>query len=362
MIIMPVFRHGGAETQFRLLAVGLSKLMKVSLWSFQQLDPDDIEMLKKNNIEYRITCLNFWLIRNEVTKLLRYFFYCIKLSYEFIFFHYTQPCNKRLFIFQGFTMSLFIPLFKMLGAKVLFSSRTATPVLLEKKYLAWFYNSAHAISTNALLTNQYLTTIGVKKSKIWYIPNGIEIEREPSWQLPRPLKKLYVIARIHPFKNQMYVLESLKNTTQYEIVLVGRQQHVRYYHELKQFVKLNQMSGRVSFIDFTKNIHNLYEDADVVVLPSLEEGCANVILESFKYGKICIASDIPTNRDLLENRGFLIDLNKSGDLTETLTRIELTSEKELLQMLRSNFQYAKEKFRIENNLKNYFQLINSLFT
>jgi L-malate glycosyltransferase len=66
--------------------------------------------------------------------------------------------------------------------------------------------------------------------------------------------------------------------------------------------------------------------ADVVVQPSRTEGMSNTLLEAMTAGRACIASDIPPNRELLEDGhlGLLFRMGDKASLTAAMTTLATT--------------------------------------
>ena len=92
------------------------------------------------------------------------------------------------------------------------------------------------------------------------------------------------------------------------------------------------MGGRVELLPFQlpDTLPAQFARADALVLPSLEEGRANVILEAFAAGLPVFASDIPGNRELIgaDERGTLFATGDAANLASKLIRI---SEEEIRQ-------------------------------
>jgi glycosyltransferase involved in cell wall biosynthesis len=66
-----------------------------------------------------------------------------------------------------------------------------------------------------------------------------------------------------------------------------------------------------------------YQQADVFVLPSLDEGMPNVVLEAIACARPIVATDLPGNRELVHTgeNGFLVPRADSAALTAALDRL-----------------------------------------
>lgn len=71
--------------------------------------------------------------------------------------------------------------------------------------------------------------------------------------------------------------------------------------------------------------------ADVLVQPSLVEGMSNSILEGMAHGLACIATDIPPNRELLDNgsSGILVPCFDISAMAEAMLEVALTPQRGL---------------------------------
>jgi len=65
-------------------------------------------------------------------------------------------------------------------------------------------------------------------------------------------------------------------------------------------------------------LEELYTGAELVVLPSTLEGLSITLLEGMSYGRCCLVSDIPPNREAAEGRAVLF---RSGDAADLRARM-----------------------------------------
>lgn len=353
---MPLLFHGGAETQFRRLSIGLVRRgFKVTIWTLQSISPDHRELFSNNNI--RIKIISFDLLKYQQSSLKHFIYTLAYVRLTFQFFMSLLEWRPHVLISYGMLLAPFIPLFKLFGVKVIFSCRTATKILTRRKYLGWFYNCADYVTTNTYRTCNYLHLIGVKSSKLTIINNGVELNDEPKLSIARPIRSIYLIGRVHPIKNHLYLLKSLCNALQYDIYFVGPFSDVRYYGQLVEHIRVHGMDDRVHFHGYEHDIESVYRKADVIVMPSHEEGVSNVILECFKYGKLCVASNIAANCDLLNGRGFLIDISDESSLVRALEEISVRRMDDLETMVKRNYHYLVKNHNISQSIQGYTELI-----
>ena len=76
--------------------------------------------------------------------------------------------------------------------------------------------------------------------------------------------------------------------------------------------------GIVRIIGFQKDVIPYFKEADAIVLPSYHEGMNNVLMEASASARVCLASDIPGCREIVEDgvTGFLFRPASAEALTE----------------------------------------------
>jgi glycosyltransferase involved in cell wall biosynthesis len=153
-----------------------------------------------------------------------------------------------------------------------------------------------------------------------YIPNGISppTYREPEEILQRGIKGDFVlfVGRLVPEKGCHTLLKAHANLPselqdRYSLVIAGDAGFTdRYVEELHQIAKPG-----VFFLGYVHGpiLEELYSNASLVVLPSTLEGLSITLLEGMSYGRCCLASDIPPNREVSAGHTPLF---RSGNLDE----------------------------------------------
>jgi glycosyltransferase involved in cell wall biosynthesis len=143
-----------------------------------------------------------------------------------------------------------------------------------------------------------------------YKPIGKEVAKN-SLNLSLDKKIVLFCESKNPRKGYQYLSEALKNVNTREIELLTFGGLVPGLKETTEF-KMHRM-GEVSD-DITLQI--LYNAADVVVVPSLEENLSNIIMESLSCGTPVVAFDIGGNSDMIDHRlnGYLAKEMDANDL------------------------------------------------
>lgn len=193
-----------------------------------------------------------------------------------------------------------------------------------------------------------------KGGKVYYVPGvGIDLSQ---YELPEDtrekkrkelgLKKtdvaLISAGELNSNKNNKVIIEALGN-------LQNRNLH--YYlcgvgpceEELKELAQSKGITEQVHFLGYRTDIKELFQGADVFVMPSFREGLSRSIMEAMASGLPCIVSDIRGNRDLIRTNenGVLCPAN---NIEELAFNIEMLTENHARreQMAHNNKVYVKE--------------------
>lgn len=104
---------------------------------------------------------------------------------------------------------------------------------------------------------------------------------------------------------------------------------------------------------------DLYRTADAVVLPSLFEGCPNVLCEAFACGLPMLASRVSDIPRLLEDgvNGFLFDPHSPEDISRAIERFCDLPPEQRIAMGRANREKAERLFSFERFLREYEELL-----
>ncbi|ADO76495.1 glycosyltransferase [Halanaerobium praevalens] len=354
MFLVPYLFLGGAETQFRNLIKGLAK-KNYQITVFVLLKEEKNFLENFDNVQIKFIGFKFnKKYKNNFLKLVSYLFNYLYVSLFFLF-HFLF--NKYdLVISYSMILTPFIPILKLFNKKLIYSVRTASDKLYNRKYLSFLYNIADIITCNSPTTEEILKDLGVNNVKT--ILNGVNFNDKSNVSIKKNknIEDIYIIARIHPIKNQLVALKALKAMKNRKIFLVGSVTDTKYYNQLLEYINKNNLKDRVFFEGFVKNISEVYRKADLIILPSYEEGLPNVILESFLYKRYCIASNISANKFILSGRGGLFNPDNYKELVEEIINFENKTKNEKKNILLENHYFLKNKFSIKRLVNEYESL------
>jgi len=111
------------------------------------------------------------------------------------------------------------------------------------------------------------------------------------------------------------------------------------------------------------NVEIFYNSIHILILPSIFEGCPNVLFEAMLRKKICIVSKGANSDKFVENgvTGFIYD-GSDIELINTINYvISLIGTKKEIEIVNNAHQYASSKFSMQSMVKNYELIFNKLY-
>lgn len=112
---------------------------------------------------------------------------------------------------------------------------------------------------------------------------------------------------------------------------------------------------------FQKEVYQYYQDADVIVFPSIyPEGISNVLLEGAATGCAIITSNLPGCKEVVEDKknGYLIDPYDINSIISALNDYYDLSEMDKKSMSNASRQLIIGKFNREIVTSEYLKIIN----
>lgn len=155
-----------------------------------------------------------------------------------------------------------------------------------------------------------------------YVPNGTTIrERKRAtkileWGLT-PDNYILFLGRFSPEKNCHLLLQAFESlNTDAKLVFAGGSSHTdAYADELRR-----HQSERIKFLNYVSGeaLDELLSNAAIFVLPSDLEGLSLALLDAMGAGVCVLTSDIPENRELVDDVGFTFRAGDVHDLARML--------------------------------------------
>lgn len=230
----------------------------------------------------------------------------------------------------------------------------------------------------ALFTDRIITVSGTLKKelvekyriapekKFSVIELGFELDE--LFKLPvrnnREIINIGIVGRLVPIKNHKMVLDCARNLKQYarsnsiRIIIVGdgemRDELGRYAQELGT-------ESVVEFRGWVKDLKAIYEELDIVVLTSLNEGTPVSLIEAMAGARPVIASRVGGVPDIVRDgiNGYLVESGDIEAFTEKLSELIKDPEKRGI-FGQNGRKMVQERFSKERLIKDTKELYNNL--
>lgn len=344
LIVIPKLYLGGAETQLRMLFTNLypNGVYLLALdKSFSSEKENFIARFKSNIIECRLFFSSRTLRRINSWFLLFWLLPYYKIRYRI----------KNLFVIESDQL-LLLPLMKLLGLKVIYSERNNGHHKHAKIYD--LIAQCDYICSNSIEAKVFLESMIGKKVEV--INNGVSIPHQDIVIRPRSLPfKILIPARIDPKKNQELVIIAAKFLSDCEFHFAGKITDKKYQECL---IEKSKRLQNVIFDGYISNIRNYYKGFDLVLLPSIEEGTSNVILECLADGIPCVVSDIDMNIRLQRNRNYVFKVDNYADLIRVITQFRRINVETITKDLRDARKWVTEFYSENKMVESYIKLFS----
>lgn len=236
------------------------------------------------------------------------------------------------------------------GTHITISPKCNTKLDEEYKNLFPKIDGFHAVSKSMI---QHAEEYKVSKEKVSVVYNGLILEDFPFTQKKEMIKPLKIVSvgRAHWVKGYNYALETmalLKGKDidfEYQIVGISDNEELIF---LRNQLSLNK---EVSFISkmTMEEVKLKIQEADILLLPSVEEGIANVVLEAMALGTLVVTTNCGGLGEVITDRmnGFVTPIRDCESMAEKIQTIASLSQEEYSKIVQ-NARYRIEQQHSES--------------
>jgi len=175
--------------------------------------------------------------------------------------------------------------------------------------------------------------------------------------------KIICVSRITPRKGIRYLIEAVKilreKYPQIRLEIIGEG------NEKEELIKLSaqyNLSEQVAFLGLISHnqLPRYYQNAHVFILPSLNEGMSNTMLEAIASGLPIIATDTGGTKELVSDaeNGFIIKMKDPDDLVKKL-EIMINNQK-LRETMSIKSRQLSENFSWQKVTQKYYKIYNDV--
>lgn len=226
------------------------------------------------------------------------------------------------------------------------------------------------VCVSEMVKKDQIENFGVDANKLVTIYNYYEKGLREENVIPKDSKyesDFITVGRLHNQKGQWHLIKAFKEVVKVypnsKLKIFGRGKLEKY---LQKIIKNNGLEKNVELCGYKVEISEYLRNSKAFVLPSIYEGCPNVVLEAMGHGLPIIATDcFGGNREILEPSletldyiketrygkfGILVP-NMGKTKTQKITRNEAELAKVLIDVLNNEKLRKEYQKKSENRLK-----------
>lgn len=210
------------------------------------------------------------------------------------------------------------------------------------------------------------------RKKMQVIYNGIDVNRlktrRAKQEMMRELnienddKIIGFVGRIHPIKDPIMLLRAFcevhKSCPKAKLIFVGDGEMMQ---ECQNFVSQNNVEENVVFLGLRRDVLDIVQVFDVLVLSSLSEATSITLLEAMASGVAAACTKVGGNPEIVDDEitGLLSQRGNHQELAKHILRI-LTEENLKEKMGKAAQEKVQKHFTMQTMVANYSQLYKSL--
>lgn len=177
-------------------------------------------------------------------------------------------------------------------------------------------------------------------------------------------KIIMTVGSISHRKGYEYLIEAFREVSgdynELVLVIAGS----RHYNEDDYYAKVTWMidkyglSDRVIITGRRNDISLILNSCDYFIMTSVAEGFGLALAEAMASGKVCMASDIPAFREIMQDNvnGYMFRSGDTRSIADTIRKV-LNKDENTLNIIRKNArQRISENFSSEKMIKEYERL------
>ena len=240
------------------------------------------------------------------------------------------------------------------------------PMWVHKIYIPtiakWTFKSADKIICYTEKEKSMLKKLGIDSDKIAVIHNGTDTNMFIPCEKEKNSNQILWIGRFTPGKGVEYLIDAfnilIKEYPNLKLIMIGKGP---LKGNIEQKIQNLNLSKNITIMNFIPNskLPEIYQNSDVFVLPSINEGVPRTILEAMACGLPIVCTELPQLINIVEGCGSLVPLRDPQALAEAISKI--ISDKERAQKLGENGRKkVVENYSWEDTVKRTINLYEGL--
>jgi glycosyltransferase involved in cell wall biosynthesis len=185
------------------------------------------------------------------------------------------------------------------------------------------YAAADQVSPVCDYNARWEQWLGVPTDRIDVIHNGVDPVRFAPADAREPgSPRIVSVGLIYPLKGQLDLIEGAAIVHQWrpevQFDIYGSASDEEYYAECLQRTREHHLEQTVHFRGTTKIPWSVYQQADLVVLPSISEAFPYAVIEAMLCGAAIIATDVGGVAEALKGCGVLVRPGRAQELADAI--------------------------------------------
>lgn len=234
----------------------------------------------------------------------RFILFCKQKNISWLHYHYN---------------TFLIKFVKKIGIHTIYSIQNIYSWLsdTEMKERSELINTAdHVVAGASFSKEYYCKRSNTPSSRVEVIPIGVNTKELDNTNLDKKFTRdslglnqndiiLGFIASFHQVKHQMNMIgameEIIKVNPQIKLIFVGNIGHQKYYQQVKDIWEKSPAKNNIihiPFIDHSQLGEFLRKTIDIFILPTIQEGCSNAVIDALYCGKPMLLTNVGNASDL----------------------------------------------------------------
>ncbi|WP_417197788.1 glycosyltransferase family 4 protein [Bizionia sp.] len=196
------------------------------------------------------------------------------------------------------------------------------------------------------------------------IQTGIDKKPEPLGLPDKPLD-IISVGRPHWVKGYSYALDACKilqaQGFDFHYTIIGGAKDIELAYQVHDL----HLSKQVTLLNPLPypQVQELIAQADLLLLPSIKEGIANVVLEAMALGTLVLSTDCGGMDEVVHDgeTGFLVPIRDSQAMAAKIIEIANLSETETVRIREHGLEVIKTNHREEQMVQGMIGLYHGLF-
>lgn len=334
---------GGKEKQVHLLATEL-KRQGVEVCALSYEHNGNHTQLHDNIKVYRV--------KNGAMAPLLFLIRLIYLRVNFKILHIHTPSRiGHIIAFIGFMLGYRV-VFKFPNEKML--DNLSTPAIYCWRITIRLAKLLVVLEEKTL--NTLISLWKVDKAKIFLASNGVEVLKNKKQIAGKTIKLLFVgrLVKQKCCSDLIKACGNLNNENiKWQLGIVG---NGPLMDSLQIMTKQLRIADKINFHGYQSDVLKYMKDADLLILPSENEGMSNVLLEAMSIGLPIICTDVAAAKNMIGKQGekYLI---KPYDIVALSNKITIFAENPTLlkEYGAYLFERCKRKYSIQSIANSYIE-------